>query len=268
MINIIIPMAGAGTRFANAGYEKPKPFIDVAGKPMIARVLDNLAYADARYILIARKDHLEKERELVAEIEREYKATFIPINKLTEGTACTVLYARNFLKNDAPVMIANSDQIVDMRIGDFIEDCATRTLDGSILTFVDIHKDPKWSFAKIDASGMVSEVREKVVISSYATVGIYLYAKGHEFIDCAIQMIIENDRVNGEFYTCPTYNYAIQQGRKIGIYNIEFEQMHGIGTPEDLNTYLGKYVQRNGNIMDKGAGVEHVSGQPGIKALG
>ena len=238
MINIVIPMAGAGSRFAKAGYEKPKPFIDVAGKPMIVRVLENLAYPDARYILIARKEHIEKEKKLVTQIEKEFNAVFIPIDKLTEGTACTVLYARKYINNDEPLLIANSDQIVDMDIGDFIDDCKNRDLDGSILTFIDKYQDPKWSFAKLDEENYVTEVKEKVVISQYATVGIYLYSKGKDFVNASIDMIIENDRVNNEFYTCPTYNYAIQESAKIGVYNIEFEQMHGIGTPEDLNIYL------------------------------
>lgn len=238
MINIVIPMAGLGSRFAKAGYEKPKPFIDVAGKPMIVRVLDNLSYPEARYILIARKEHIEKEQELVKQIEQEYNAIFIPIDKLTEGTACTVLYARKYINNDYPLLIANSDQIVDINISDFIDDCINRNLDGSILTFIDEHQDPKWSFAKLNENDLVSEVKEKVVISEYATVGIYLYSKGNDFINAAIDMIIENDRVNNEFYTCPTYNYEIAEGKKIGIFNIDFKQMHGIGTPEDLKSYL------------------------------
>ena len=240
MINIVIPMAGQGSRFAKAGYEKPKPFIDVDGKPMIVRVLENLAYPDARYILIARREHMEKEAELVKQIEKEFNAIFIPIDKLTEGNDCTVLYARKYINNDEPLLIANSDQIVDMNIADFIDDCKDRNLDGSILTFIDHYKDPKWSFAKLDENNLVTEVKEKVVISEFATVGIYLYSKGKDFVDASIDMIIENDRVNNEFYTCPTYNYAIKEGSKIGIYNIEFEQMHGIGTPEDLNIYLEK----------------------------
>ena len=238
MINIVIPMAGQGSRFAKAGYEKPKPFIDVDGKPMIVRVLENLAYPDARYILVARKEHMEKEKELIKEIEEKYNAIFIPIDKLTEGTACTVLYARKYINNDDPLLIANSDQIVDMNIGDFINDSSKRKLDGSILTFIDEFKDPKWSFAKIDGNNLVTEVKEKVVISKFATVGIYLYSRGKDFVDSTIDMIIENERVNGEFYTCPTYNYAIKENAKIGIYNIDYIQMHGIGTPDDLNKYL------------------------------
>lgn len=238
MINVVIPMAGAGSRFAQAGYEKPKPFIDVAGKPMIVRVLENLAYPDARYILIARKEHLQQEKEWVTWIKKNYNVTFVTVDSLTEGTACTVLYARSLIRSQASVVIANSDQIVDIKFEDFINDAINRKLDGLILTFIDEEKNPKWSFAKLDAEGFVTEVQEKKPISIHATVGIYLFSNGEEFIESVVQMIIEKDRVNGEFYTCPTYNYLIRQGRKVGIYNIESRQMHGIGTPEDFNRYL------------------------------
>ncbi len=235
-MNIVIPMAGLGSRFAKAGFDKPKPFIDVLDKPMIVRVLENLKYKDARYILIARKEHLTKEKKLVDEIKNNFNVEFIPIDKLTEGTACTVLYARKYINNDMPLMIANSDQIVDINIADFINDSFKRGLDGSILTFIDKEKNPKWSFAKLN-NDLVVEVKEKEAITEFATVGIYFFNKGKIFVESAIDMIIENDRVNNEFYTCPVYNYAIKSGAKIGIYNIDFSKMYGIGTSEDLEIF-------------------------------
>jgi len=238
MINIVIPMAGEGSRFAAAGYQKPKPFIDVDGKPMVVRVMENLGYPDAQYILIARKEHIEKEAVLVREIEKNYNARFIAIDKLTEGTACTVLFARNFINNETPLLIANSDQLVDIDMAGYINDCFNRGLDGSILTFTDHELNPKWSFAKIDDHGLVTEVQEKKAISEFATVGIYLFSKGRDFVNAAVDMIVNNDRVNNEFYTCPVYNYAIKNDLKIGIYNIDFFQMHGLGTPADLEKYL------------------------------
>lgn len=203
---------------------------------MIVRVLENLKYKDVRYILIARKEHLTEEKKLVDEIKNNFNVEFIPIDKLTEGTACTVLYARKYINNDTPLMIANSDQIVDINIADFINDSFKRGLDGSILTFIDKEKNPKWSFAKLN-NDLVVEVKEKEAISEFATVGIYFFNKGKIFVESAIDMIIENDRVNNEFYTCPVYNYAIKSGAKIGIYNIDFSKMHGIGTPEDLEIF-------------------------------
>lgn len=237
-MNIVIPMAGLGSRFAKAGFAKPKPFIDVLGKPMIVRVLENLKCKNAKYILIARNEHLEQEKELVKEIENNFNACFVGIDKLTEGTACTVLYARKFINNDMPLLIANSDQIVDMDIADFIQDSIQRKLDGSILTFIDKEKNPKWSFVRLE-NGYVVEIKEKEVISEFATVGIYLFSKGKFFVNGAIDMIVRNERVNNEFYTAPTYNYLIHEELKIGHFVIDFSQMHGIGTPEDLMVYEG-----------------------------
>lgn len=238
MINVVIPMAGAGSRFAKAGYAKPKPFIDVAGKSMIERVMENLAYPDANYILLARKEHMEQETNMVRSLCARGNVEFISIDKLTEGTACTVLFAKSKIDGDNPLLIANSDQIVDINMAEFIDDCFQRKLDGSILTFQDELKNPKWSFVKVDEDNIALEVKEKMPISDIATVGIYLFRQGRDFVDSAVQMIIENDRVNGEFYTCPAYNYAIRDCKRIGIYNIRASQMHGLGTPEDLAAYL------------------------------
>jgi NDP-sugar pyrophosphorylase family protein len=238
MINIVIPMAGLGSRFTDAGYKKPKPFIDIDGKPMIVRVIENLYYPEARYILIARKEHIDSEIDLVKKIEKDYNAEFIAIDKITEGTACTVLFARKEINNDYPLLIANSDQIVDIKMTDFIDDCFRKKLDGHILCFDDLELNPKWSFAKINESGHVVEVKEKEVISNLATVGIYLFTRGNDFVDGAIDMIINNDRVRNEFYTCPVYNYLIRRKRKIGTFCIDFNQMHGLGTPEDLKLFL------------------------------
>jgi UDP-N-acetylglucosamine diphosphorylase / glucose-1-phosphate thymidylyltransferase / UDP-N-acetylgalactosamine diphosphorylase / glucosamine-1-phosphate N-acetyltransferase / galactosamine-1-phosphate N-acetyltransferase len=237
-MNIVIPMAGEGSRFKNEGYKKPKPFIDVAGKPMIMRVLDNLKIPGGNFILIGRKKHLEQENRLVNEIINNYNATFVAIEKLTEGTACTILYARKYINNDEPLLIANADQIVDIDITNFIKNCKERNLDGSILTFIENSKDSKWSYAKINDYSLVTEVKEKMAISEYATIGIYLFSKGKDFINSAIDMIVQNDRVNNEFYTCPVYNYMISENKSIGIFNIEYDKMHGIGTPTDLNNYL------------------------------
>jgi dTDP-glucose pyrophosphorylase len=232
-------MAGLGSRFSDAGYKEPKPFVDVAGRTMISRVLNNLKYDGARYILLARQEHLLNYQDYVVEIQKEFDVVFVPIDMLTEGTACTVLFARKYINNDAPLIIANSDQIVDISIPQFIEDCLNSEYDGSILTFIEESRDPKWSYAKVDENGAVLEVKEKVPVSKYATVGIYMYNRGRDYVDSAIDMMIRRDKVNSEYYTCPTYNYLIANGLRAKIYNIPREKMHGIGTPDDLNKYIG-----------------------------
>lgn len=238
MINVVIPMAGLGSRFAKVGYKKPKPFIDVNGLPMIERVLKNLQIPGAKYFLIANHEHVVREKALVNSIMRNYNVEFITVDKLTEGTACTILFANKKINNDKPLLVANSDQIVDLDINLFIKDAQNRNLDGSILCFEEKNKSNKWSYAKINEKGLVTEVREKKAISSIATVGIYFFNKGKLFVDGAIEMIVRNDRVNNEFYTCPVYNYLVKDDKDIGVYLIESKDMNGIGTPEDLKLYL------------------------------
>ena len=164
-------MAGEGRRFKSAGYKKPKPFIDVNGKPMITRVLDNLNMPNARFILIARSEHLAAEPEVSAELEKNYDCRFITVDKLTEGMACTILFAREFINNDNPLLLANSDQLVDITIADFVEDCLSGQMDGSIMTFTDRERNPKWSFVKMTNDGFVSKVKEKEAISEHANSG-------------------------------------------------------------------------------------------------
>lgn len=229
-------MAGLGSRFASAGYMHPKPFIEVLGKPMIEQVLINLRLPNSRFILIAREEHLQEYAGIVQHLQKNYPVEFVTINQVTEGAACTVLFSRAFIQSDEELLIANSDQLIDINIADFIQDARTRCLDGHILTFEDTH--PKWSYAQLNAQNLVTQVREKEVISTHATVGIYYFSKGHAFVNHALDMIIRNDRVNQEFYVCPVYNYLIQAGGKVGIYSIDKTQMHGIGTPEDLDFYL------------------------------
>jgi UDP-N-acetylglucosamine diphosphorylase / glucose-1-phosphate thymidylyltransferase / UDP-N-acetylgalactosamine diphosphorylase / glucosamine-1-phosphate N-acetyltransferase / galactosamine-1-phosphate N-acetyltransferase len=239
-INILIPMAGEGSRFAKDGYADPKPFIPVLGKPMIQRVMENVNMPNANFILVARASHLEKYMHVVDTLKQTYSIELILLDKLTEGTALTVLSAFKSINNDTPLLIANSDQIVDIQISDYINDCYAKNADGSILCFEDAEMNPKWSFAKINEAGFVTEVKEKEAISNLATVGIYFFAKGVAYCQDAIEMIVANERVNNEFYTCPVYNYSIKRGAKILTYTINPSGMNGIGTPDDLNTYIAK----------------------------
>ncbi len=235
-MNVLIPMAGAGSRFANAGYTFPKPLIEVDGKPMIQVVVENLNI-EANYIFIVQKDHYEKYSlqyllNLIAP-----NCTIVQVDGLTEGAACTTLLAKEYINNDYPLLMANSDQFVEWSSNECLYAFNADGVDGGILTFKSTH--PKWSYAKIGEDGFVSEVAEKKPISDNATVGIYFWTKGSDYVKYAEQMIEKNIRVNNEFYVCPVYNEAIQDGKKIRIKDIK--KMWGIGTPEDLNYFLEHY---------------------------
>ena len=235
-MNVLIPMAGAGSRFQQAGYTFPKPLIDVEGKPMIQVVVDNLNI-DATYIYVVQKEHREKYNldTLLNLITPNCK--IVEVDGLTEGAACTTLLAKEYINNDAPLVMANSDQFIEWDSNEFMYKMVEQKVDGGILTFHATH--PKWSFAKIDEYGYVTKVAEKNPISDIATVGVYYWAKGSDYVKYAEQMINKNIRTNNEFYTCPTFNEAIGDGKKIKTFNIK--KMWGLGTPEDLKYYLENY---------------------------
>jgi dTDP-glucose pyrophosphorylase len=232
-MNILIPMAGAGSRFEKAGYTFPKPLIEVHGKPMIQKVVENINL-DGRYIFIVQKEHYDRYAlnyllPLIAP-----GCEIIQVSDMTEGAACTTLLAKEFINNDTPLVTANSDQLIEFNEG--WHEQLSNGNDGNILTFKATH--PKWSFAKVN-DGKVAEVAEKKPISDTATVGIYHWSKGSDYVKYAEQMIEKNVRVNNEFYVCPVFNEAIQDGKSIGV--IPVKKMWGLGTPEDLREFLANY---------------------------
>ena len=233
-MNVLIPMAGAGSRFEQAGYTFPKPLIDVNGKPMIQVVVDNLNI-DAKYIFIVQKEHYEKYnlKHLLGLITNN-NCEIVQVDGLTEGAACTTLLAKEFIDNDEPLVIANSDQFVEWNTSEFMYKMQEQNADAGILTFNSTH--PKWSFAKVNENGDVTEVAEKNPISDIATCGIYYYKKGSDYVKYADQMIQKDIRVNNEFYVCPVYNELIQDNKILIPFFVN--KMHGLGTPEDLKTYL------------------------------
>jgi HAD superfamily hydrolase (TIGR01509 family) len=232
-LNVLIPMAGAGSRFQQAGYTFPKPLIDVEGRPMIQVVVDNLNI-EATFIYVVQKEHRAKYNldTLLNLITPNCK--IVEVDGITEGAACTTLLAKEYIDNDTPLIMANSDQFLEWDSNEFMYKMIEQKVDGGIVSFIATH--PKWSFVKVDEYGYVTEVAEKNPISNIATVGVYYWAKGYDYVKYAEQMLKKNIRVNNEFYVCPVFNEAIDDGKKIKTFNIE--KMWGLGTPEDLTYYL------------------------------
>jgi len=235
-LNILIPMAGAGSRFEQAGYTFPKPLIEVRGKPMIQVVIENLNL-DANYIFVVQKSHREKYNldSLLSLIAPNCK--IVEVDSITEGAACTALLAQEYIDNNEPLFFANSDQFVEWCSAEFMYKMQETDADGGIVTFTSTH--PKWSFAKIDDCGRVTQVAEKNPISDIATVGFYYWKHGSDFVKYAKSMIEKNIRFNNEFYVCPVFNEAIKDNKHI--YTVTASGMWGLGTPEDLNYYLENY---------------------------
>ncbi len=239
MINIVIPMAGRGSRFASAGYKLPKPLIDVNGYPMIEVVSRNICPTiEHKFIYICQEEHLrlyDLEKRLT---NLSSECEIITIDHITEGAACTVLLAEQYIDNSDQLMIANSDQYVDIDINDYLGKLIG--YDGLIMTMP--ANDPKWSYIRYNNDNkLVTMVREKEVISDQATVGIYNFLHGSDYIKYAKKMINKNIRVNNEFYVAPVYNEMIEDGKQIGFFDIG-ERMHGLGTPEDLEAFVKKGI--------------------------
>jgi HAD superfamily hydrolase (TIGR01509 family) len=235
-LNVLIPMAGAGSRFEQAGYTFPKPLIEVKNKPMIQVVIENLNL-DANYIYVVQKAHREKYNLDTLLNLLTPGCKIVETDGLTEGAACTALLAKEYIDNDNPLFFANSDQFVEWDSNEFMYKMQETDADGGIVSFTATH--PKWSFAKVDERGLVTEVAEKNPISDIATVGYYYWKHGSDFVKYAEQMIEKNIRVNNEFYVCPVFNQAIEDCKEIRTFNTT--GMWGLGTPEDLNYYLENY---------------------------
>lgn len=232
-LNVLIPMAGLGSRFKDAGYVFPKPLVEVDGKPMIQAVVESLGVS-AQYTYIVQKEHYEKYNLSYLLNLITPNCNIVQVDGITEGAAVTCLLAREYIDNESPLIMANSDQIVEWNSRQFIYDLMTKNADGGIATFKSTH--PKWSYAKIDQNGLVTEVAEKKPISDIATVGIYYWKHGSDFVKYAHQMIEKDIRTNNEFYVCPVFNEAIADNKRI--FTSDIKKMWGVGTPEDLSYYL------------------------------
>lgn len=232
-MNILIPMAGLGSRFPSQQYSMPKPLIDIAGEYMISKVIRSLDLDGKYFFIIAKNKFTDLAKEAILHIKKD--SVFIDIDYITEGPAVSALMFKNYINNEEELVIANCDQIMEWNSKNFLHN--VRLYDGAVVTY---HTDTdKNSFAKLDENGFVTEIREKEVISNVSLNGIHYWKKGKYFVNSAELMIENQDRApNGEFYIGPSYNYLIKQNYKIGIYHIPNEQHHPVGVPEDLERYL------------------------------
>jgi NDP-sugar pyrophosphorylase family protein len=245
MINIVVPMAGRGSRFQKEGYTLPKPLIPVHGIPMIEVIVNNIKPAgECHFIFICYNEHEKKYNFKHFLKSLVPKCTVIVIDEITEGAACTVLKAKDYINEDTPLMIANSDQWVDVDINKYLEYMEKNNSDGLIMTMWANH--PKWSYIMFNEKNDIIRVVEKEVVSNEATVGIYNFRFGKDFVFFAERMISNNIRSNGEFYVAPVYNEMIGKNKKIGYYNVgkEFDGMYGLGIPSDLNKFLENPISK------------------------
>lgn len=235
MIHIVMPMGGEGKRFSERGYTFPKPLVEIAGKPMVEIVVHNLTPSEPhQFIFICRQEHLQKFAlgEVLNLIAPENR--IISMRSPTSGALCSVLLGMGYLQNDDELLVANADQFVDIPIDGFLAAARAGKWDGYVMTFPSTH--PKWSYVKTEGDHVVT-VAEKQPISRNATVGLYYFRRSKDFVAASERMLLKNATVAGEFFVAPVYNELILKGKKIGMYPITRDQMHGLGMPEDVEAF-------------------------------
>jgi dTDP-glucose pyrophosphorylase len=243
MLNVVVPMAGAGSRFMDAGYDLPKPFIDIAGRMMIERVLDGLVLENAHYTLIIQKSFTENNGAILKNLADNSRVAFLIVEKLTEGACCTALAAHELINNSIPVIFADSDNIFRNSVfRAFTENALQGGLDGSLLTFR--AHETMFSYVETNEQGHIVRVKEKEKISDRAVAGVYMFRRGADFIRCAVNMLIYGDRSGGEFYMSNACNWAVKLGLKMGVFDIGTEDWACVGTPEQLKNYMNLLEER------------------------
>lgn len=224
-LNLVIPMAGRGRRFTEAGYVSPKPLIPIGLKPMVQHVVENVRPScPHRFVFLTQMHGLH------GSVEGYRGSTIVVVPEVTEGAACTVLLAKHVIDSEDPLLIVNSDQLISWDVDSFLD--YAQMSDGCVATFRST--DPKYSYVKVQ-DGYVTEVAEKKVISDQATAGAYLYRSGFDFVTSAEEMVRKNDRTNGEFYVAPAFNYLIRHGGRVTAYPVD--HVDQLGTPEDLEAF-------------------------------
>lgn len=230
-------MAGRGSRFSAQGYTLPKPFIDVAGRMMIDRVLEGVSVLGAAIILVIQKDFISAHGDRLEFLREKYDVSSIAVEQITQGACCTAMVAHRYIDGDDPVLFVDSDNLFPSRvIRAFIADAVKRDLTGSLLTFP--ANDPAFSYVKLGEDGYAHETREKTVISNHGICGAYYFSRGADFVDASVRMMIYGDRQKNEYYMSNVYNYLIRDGSKVGIFEILQEDFMCLGTPEQLRRYL------------------------------
>jgi NDP-sugar pyrophosphorylase family protein len=238
MIRIVVPMGGEGRAFLERGYTFPKPLVEVAGQPLIEIVVKNLTPSGPhQFVFVCKNEHVENFAlgDVLSLIAPDCR--IVRMAKPTAGALCSVLLGMEHLEHEDELVIANADQCVDVGIDDFIATARRSDWDGAIMTFPNTH--PRWSYARVEGD-LVVAVAEKQPISRHATAGLYYFRRGIDFVRGAERMLFKNASFLGEFYVAPVFNELILAGKRVGIFPIRPDQMHGLGTPEEVERFQAR----------------------------
>lgn len=224
-------MAGKGQRFLDKGISTPKPLLKIGSEPFIYHVIDCVNFKKANFYFLIRSEHLKENNFEEIFKKKKIKYKVIPVNKDTEGAACTVLLATKEMDVNLPLIVKDCDQLMNWSKENFLEFVNRRKNDGVLVTVPT--KNSGFSYVELlDDMSTVSSTKEKEVVSSFGNTGCYYFNKTAEFEYYANSMIKKNIRVKNEFYLSQVYNEYILDGKKIIHYPIG--EIFSINTPEEL----------------------------------
>jgi NDP-sugar pyrophosphorylase family protein len=238
MIQIVVPMGGEGRQFAERGYTFPKPLVEIAGQPLIEIVVRNLTPSTPhQFVFVCKREHVEN--FALGDVLRLVApgCQIVTMGQPTAGALCSVLLGMEHLQHEGELLVANADQWIDASIDNFLDAARASNWDGAMVTFPNTH--PRWSYARTE-NGLVVAVAEKQPISRNATAGLYYFRHAIDFVRGAERRLLKNATFSGEYYVAPVYNELVLTGKKIGIFPIEASQMHGLGTPEEVERFQAR----------------------------
>ena len=237
-MKVVIPMAGAGSRFAKQGNLTPKPLITVQGKTLIEHAIESFD-VDAQFVFVTRRysdtAHNTQLSNILSKLRPEHKE--IQLSQMSQGASDSVLAAECLINNTEPLVVYNCDQIFNWDPKEFITWAKQQDCDGAVV----LHKssDPKHSYAVLN-NNKITRIVEKQAVSHHALVGFHYWKRGSDFVASAHKLKAEF-RTSGrpECYVSETYNYLIEQGAHIAPYHVAPHVYVPLGTPEDVATYVG-----------------------------
>ena len=233
MINILLPAMGKSTFFKDSYF--PKSLYEINGKTMLELVIDNYKDLNPKHFIFVfaedecMKFHLDSSARILTT-----SGNVIKLRSQTAGALCTCLMAIEYINNDDPLIIANSDQIIEVDYTEIIKTFETNDDDAGVITFPSIH--PRWSYVRKEGS-MVIEVAEKRPISRDAVAGFYYYRKGRDFIEAAKQALRKGNSLEENYYISASINELILMGKKVSAYSIEKKQYKSFYSPDKIKEY-------------------------------
>jgi NDP-sugar pyrophosphorylase family protein len=238
MLNILIPLGMQSVFFEGSAYPFPKPLVEINGKPMIQRVIENLSTLseDKRFIFVLREEdctkfHLDSTIRLLAGPE----CLIIRLAKPTKGAACSALLAVDHIGNDNPLLIANGDQVFDVDLDDCLARFRAEHVDAGCLTFDSVH--PRWSYVRLENDGDIVETAEKFPISRHAIAGFYYFERGADFVAAAKSSIRKGAAVDDAYYIAPVLNELVLMNCRLKAVQVPNATYHTFYAPKKIDEY-------------------------------